>query len=218
MPTTPEARKSNSIALLRTRGVYTIDHLPVIEPAETCARRSAEEIRSRALAHAVYFLRGQFVFSNETLQDFQQVLHAGLAASADEFTDDEHAFVESASPSEHDVQQSSWSIESVVPLLWSIGLLDDLPWPEGICNLKIVLAAVKASRTAVGLKLRPLDEILDQADIHYRLLWACRNHRISGTPEPEGIEASVVIERHRWPWLADPAGRVVGHCQYVELG
>ena len=52
-------------------------------------------------------------------------------------------------------------------------------------------------------KLRPRKELLEQADLIYRLHWACVDARVMGMPAPQGLEDGVVMERHRALfWLA----------------
>ena len=52
-------------------------------------------------------------------------------------------------------------------------------------------------------KLRPRRELLDQADLIYRLHWACVDARVMGMPAPQVLEDGVVMERHRALfWLA----------------
>ena len=52
-------------------------------------------------------------------------------------------------------------------------------------------------------RLRSRKELLDQADLIYRLHWACVDARVMGMPAPGGLEEGVVMERHRALfWLA----------------
>ena len=52
-------------------------------------------------------------------------------------------------------------------------------------------------------RLRPRKELLEQADLIYRLHWACVDARVMGMPAPQGLEEGVVMERHRALfWLA----------------
>ena len=45
--------------------------------------------------------------------------------------------------------------------------------------------------------LRPRRELLEQADLIYRLHWACVDARVMDMPAPQGLEPGVVMERHR---------------------
>lgn len=45
-------------------------------------------------------------------------------------------------------------------------------------------------------KLRPLNEILDQADLIYRYHWGVVNARLKKTKAPANLQGGVVKERH----------------------
>jgi len=44
--------------------------------------------------------------------------------------------------------------------------------------------------------LRPIGEILDEADLIYRYHWAVKNARSKGEPPPANLDKGVVLERH----------------------
>ena len=44
--------------------------------------------------------------------------------------------------------------------------------------------------------MRPLSDILDQADLIYRYHWAVVDARINGQDAPAGLNSGVVLERH----------------------
>ena len=48
-----------------------------------------------------------------------------------------------------------------------------------------------------GAKLRSVGELLDAADMIFRLDWACVDTRIHGLPAPAGMDGGVVMERHK---------------------
>ena len=55
--------------------------------------------------------------------------------------------------------------------------------------------------------MRPVDEILDAADLNYRYDWACVNARIDRKSLPCGLNESVVVERHKaLNWLIGADG------------
>ena len=45
-------------------------------------------------------------------------------------------------------------------------------------------------------ELRPIADILDQADLIYRYHWAVTNARMKGQQIPAGLDAGVTQERH----------------------
>lgn len=46
------------------------------------------------------------------------------------------------------------------------------------------------------VRLRDIEDILNEADLIYRYHWACRDARLNGREEPAGLINSVVMERH----------------------
>ena len=46
------------------------------------------------------------------------------------------------------------------------------------------------------VKLRDIEELLDEADLIYRYDWACVDARLKHQQAPAGLNASVVLERH----------------------
>ena len=56
---------------------------------------------------------------------------------------------------------------------------------------------------AAAARRRPRKELLDQADLIYRMHLACVDARVMNMPAPQGLEEGVVMERHRALfWLA----------------
>jgi hypothetical protein len=51
-------------------------------------------------------------------------------------------------------------------------------------------------------RVRSRDEILDEMDLIYRLDWACVDARLNDLAAPTGVQAGVVMERHKTlKWL-----------------
>ena len=78
----------------------------------------------------------------------------------------------------------------------------------------------------IKTKLRNAEEILDEADLIYRLHWACVHDRINAREATASMHESIVIERRRglfWlinykmkigiisPWIHDPYSLSVEH-------
>ncbi len=51
--------------------------------------------------------------------------------------------------------------------------------------------------TRSSLAPRPIAELLDVLDLHYRLHWITTDARVKKVPSPAGVEPGVVMERHR---------------------
>ena len=90
---------------------------------------------------------------------------------------------------------------------WALSLTDDLFWPDRICDVpgsvRMMNAYPSMEELTAAARLRSRKELLDQADLIYRLHWACVDARVMGLPAPWGLEEGVVMERHRALfWLA----------------
>ena len=90
---------------------------------------------------------------------------------------------------------------------WALGLTDELPWPDQICDVPRTVQIMRAHSTMKELeqaaRLRSRQELLDQADLIYRLHWCCVSARLKGCAAPQGLDEGVVMERHRALfWLA----------------
>jgi hypothetical protein len=114
-------------------------------------------------------------------------------------TPKELAFVLDNSPSQHDPIQFTWRHEAAWPLLWALGFVAELGKPVQVCDVEFA-ATTMAERTTSQFiedsELRPIADILDQADLIYRYHWAVRNARIKGRHVPAALDPGVTQERH----------------------
>lgn len=188
-----EQRRARSIGILKREQVPYIEHLPVIETAAKIMPRPSEEVALRAIALAVVAVKGET--ADESLT--RNVIKRFDISSA--FTPEERAFIEDSSPSEQDSVRFTWRYECFNVMLWALGFIDELGRPDEIVD---VLAAVGILRElgrdgfVSKAQLRPMSEILDEADLIYRYHWAVADARIKGEEPPAGLDPGVVYERH----------------------
>jgi hypothetical protein len=94
--------------------------------------------------------------------------------------------------------------------LWALGYLAELNPPDEIANVAREAAILRdkgPQHFAPDARLRPLHDILDQADLYYRLHWAAIELRRKGTPNPKANE-EIIMERHRaLNWLIRHMGQ-----------
>ena len=93
----------------------------------------------------------------------------------------------------------SWRYESLCVLLWALGYADSLPRPTRECDLDQAVQPVISRRRDTfyrEARLRPLGEILDEADMAYRYHWATVEANVRGAAPPAGLSPDVVMERH----------------------
>ncbi|MGW1422283.1 DUF4272 domain-containing protein [Bradyrhizobium manausense] len=186
-------RKLRSEKVLRAEGVPVLATLPVIETTAEALKRSKEEVALRTLCVLFVAAKGEGLgeeLVERLLESYELRAH---------LTPEELAFVLDKSPSQHDRIQFTWRHEAAWTLLWALGFVAQLGKPAQICDVGFA-ASTMAERTTSEFiedsELRPISEILDQADLIYRYHWAVRNARIKGQQVPAALEPGVTKERH----------------------
>lgn len=186
-------RKQRSDERLKKEGVPVLEHLPVIEDSTDAKKRTTEEIAHRTIAVVISAVKGEGL-DQATIDSLVKKYGAEKF-----FSPEELAFIKDASPSEPDRIKFAWRYECAWVLLWSLGYVETLTKPEGICDVPKLVGILKDRDTAQFIKdakLRPFDQILDEADLIYRYHWATTNARIKNQPAPAKLEGGVVQERH----------------------
>jgi hypothetical protein len=196
-------RRVRSETILRAEGVPFLASLPVIETADEALKRSKEEVALRTLCLLTVAAKGEGLRQEvveEVLESFE--LRPHLAPN-------EVAFVLDNSPSQHDRIQFNWRHEAAWTLLWALGFVTELGKPAQICDVEFAVSTMLERTTSQFIgdsELRPIADILDQADLIYRYHWAVRNARIKGQQIPAALNPDVTEERHRaLNWLIGTA-------------
>jgi len=188
------ARKEKSLAKLLKKGVPAHQHLPVIEDSKSAQKRTKEAIAHRAIALCLVALKGEGL-DQPTVQ--QLVRQYG---AHEFFTTAEKEFIAAPSSTQHQRIQFAWQYEDYWVMLWALGYVATLDYPDKICDVPRAVNFLRGHSVAEFIakaKLRDLSEILDEADLIYRLDWATVNARIKKQAAPAGLDAGVVLERHR---------------------
>ena len=193
LPHPPQAwaRKAATEALLAARGITVPATLPPLICEEELALRGQGEIVGRARALLLVALRAESVASSEAMSVDDLLVKMPLAD--DHLSPKERAFLDKEAPSQQDCAQLIWRYESLYVLEWALGLVDELPFPDGACDAADAVAKLIEMRDPM---LRPAGEILDALDLTYRLHWHVRQQRLKKLGETKGVDADVVMERH----------------------
>jgi hypothetical protein len=186
-------RKERSVKRLQLEGGPMIAHLPVIEDSTQAKARTKEEIAHRAIAVCITAVKGEGL-DQAAVDELVKKFGAGKF-----FSPKEAAFIKDPKPSQKDRNQYSWRYESLWVLLWSLGYVDQLDRPAGQCDVAKAVSFLRdrdSAQFVKDAKLRPLSEILDQADLAYRYHWAVVDARLKKQEAPGSLDGGVVLERH----------------------
>ena len=187
------ARKARSVAQLRSEGVPTIDHLPLIESEHESTRRDTRAVVERTIALVIVAVKGETGDHEMGQTLIRQFGAAGF------LTPNERAFMEDPAPTEQDRVNFAWRYEGVHVLLWALGITPELGRPDHICDVPKLADTLRELGTD-GLmrkaKLREQSVLLDAADLIYRYDWAVVDARLKNEEPPADLEKGVVYERH----------------------
>lgn len=208
----PEAveRRNKSMALLRDRHIYVTPWLPLLWERAEEPGRTVEEVCRRAAALLIVSLYSECRvgehMSYEESREFVNPIIEGYGAEGF-FSPGEKAYLDDPNSTEQTQIQYAWQYENLWVMEWALGLTDDLFWPTRICDVPQSVRIMREYPTMEELtavaRLRSRGELLDQADLIYRLHWACVDARVMNMPAPQELEEGVVMERHRALfWLA----------------
>lgn len=197
----PEQRKQESILKLKNKAIPYIDWLPHIESSDDVIQHSAEHIAKRAIACLLMIQvacdldRDQF---DQETEDFIVDLLNKFEV-ADELTVKEKNIL-NRSAAQQDIVNMIWKYEAYWVLLWALGIVDELKYPDEIADCDIAIEVVSRCGSLQEfmqqVKLRDIEEILDEADLIYRYDWACVDARLKQQNAPANLNASIVLERH----------------------
>lgn len=188
---TPALAKTASHEFLRRHSVEVNETLPLIEAVEQLSPQDARSvaIRSVVLSYVIGIGFGADTRRlKASLEQFGLLAHASARErellSRSEFTPQEKV-------------NATWLTECVQSLAWCLGLVELDPFRR--CDDDLASHFPQPFTDPSGFisdaTLRPVDEIYQQADLHYRLHWAARNARLMG--HRLGVDEGLISERRK---------------------
>ncbi len=203
-----KSRKSENEDLIRQRGIRVNLHLPCSPDSARITLRSPEEIARRVSVLAIINLLAFDSVSADEATDYLQRYHLW-----DFVTSGEKDLLNN--PDEEKKRLATWQCEAIWTLLWALGKVPELGFPDQLCQLNDIapadypvgpdkdpndfIQAVQSSRSA--------GEILTARDLYYRLHWTCTDARLSNTPTDK-VHPGVVYERYyALNWLISHQGQ-----------
>ncbi len=200
-------RKTRSEKVLAKHKIMINPNLPRIENEDEANLRSPEEIVKRVVTA---FLTAQIAIdicnndgAEESAEFFTQILERfGLR---DELTDDEKPYFDlekCGEISNMDANQMQWRIEMCVTLFWACGFRKKLEYPNKMADttkeIDLINGCSDFNELMKHVKMRKLSDILDAADLIFRMDWACVEARIENNPGIMGdLSPDVVVEQHK---------------------
>jgi hypothetical protein len=189
-----EARKRRTIMRLKQEGVPYIDWLPVIEDAAGAKPPTAADVARRFCA--------LMLVTHKAISDDHAASLTLRAKFGDRarFSGEELIFMETGAPDEASRIGPSWVCEAAVPMAWALGRFETLERPEqpvDVDRLATLIVDDGGEALVTEARLRPINAILDEADLIYRYHWAVRQSQIDGQDAPARLDADVVMERHK---------------------
>ena len=191
---TATGRKEKTENLLKEWNIPVYDNIPTLEEEESVKLKTDQEVAKRIIILAYLNCAAQIEVKQEIL--------AFLKAEAlwESVTEEEKELFEKPAFTEDEITTILWRSESILLLLWALRKVQtlDVPIEEVDMNDIIRLLPPFLSSTADfvhSATLRSVSEILDQADLIFRLHWVLRQAHVDGSA-PLALHPGIVYERN----------------------
>jgi len=176
---TAEEAKSASHVFLQSHKIQINSGLPVIESIEDLVPQTAQAIARRCviLSHVIAVVG----YGADVRKLKDALTKFGLFEYASQKEQD---LLNRASHSSQEKTDATWLAECVQSLAWCVNLVGMSPFRRCDDDLASHFPPPFSDPSAFinSVIARPLEEIYQQADLHYRLHWAGRNARLTRVP------------------------------------
>lgn len=202
---TADERKAHTTELLKARNIPHNEHLAGIETSDDVNLRNPNDVLKRALTSLIIIQLACDIANKKQTDDSLVIINNVLKTYGleNELTEKEQKVL-NLEATEQEVIDMIWRYESTWPLFWALGFIPCLEFPKDICDstalVKLFFGTDKyKSLDDILNEIKPRNKelILDEADLIFRLNWACTDARVKDAPIPAGMNNSVVVERHR---------------------
>ena len=198
---TAQERKNKSIEILVSQGVPYIDHLPLRYETEEVTPRDKKEVIERVACSFASIMCALSIGKKEYTEQDRVYM-------TQDFLSNKYHALELLTPMEQQVIAGTiseagainavWKYEAVWALLWALGIVEELSLPSEICDCDLVMGTMRRFKGLddfmAHTTLRPIEEILQALDLHYRYHWTTVNARIYGS-DLAGLDEDIVMER-----------------------
>jgi hypothetical protein len=190
-----ERRRSSEEALTKL-GIVIVENLPPIEEESNIRLRTPAEIAERILVLTYLNCRASGRELKEQIITFlkQEGLWQKISQT-------EKALFDKESLSEDEESFIRWRGEAIWLLLWVINKVDDLALPVEMTDPRQVFSRLPGFMSSPGdfihaATIRPLSEIMDQADLTFRLTWAAMRQDQEHSNYDINLNYGIAHERH----------------------
>lgn len=190
-----EERKDYSNKFLKQKGVPVLGHLPLIEDHTQARFRDEKEVARKAVV-----LYGLLHVAHGEKTSKELIVYFKKYDLWNTVSPNEKEYLENPGRTKEEDIQITWRIENLNVLFWALGHFDTLPFPTTMCDFgnykNLPNLDLDPAEWISKWKLRNKEEILNEADLIYRIHWATRNAGLKRIPMPAGLSEDIVMERH----------------------
>ncbi len=193
-PFSVPTRKERSEVILKKNNIKINYNLPHIEADDEVSIRDEKDIARRMVILCVTNL---VAFGNTTGDEAFEYLEKHsllqfITANEKEFLND---------PTPEKKNHESWKCECIWVLAWALNVTEALQYPDHLCDLNEIaqddypLSGNPNDFINRNWNARSKAEILDAADLYYRMDWAVVDARLNNL-SIEPLNSGVIYERH----------------------
>jgi hypothetical protein len=181
-----------------------------IDDDDNVTLRDSEEVDRRVLVLWLVAMKGEGESHDEIVKMLKRF------GVEDAISPNEQEFLHNPKPDAEECQKMVWRLESIEVLMWALGYIDQLGWPEKFCDVPRLVKLLRPHETSPDFigkaKLRTKAEILDATDLTMKQHWAVRDAWIAKRPIPSNFNwaqpaemvpvnacapTGIIEERHR---------------------
>ncbi len=192
MPVDSKRVRAQVEEALRIRGVPLLSHLPLLDSPSF---RDATEVACKVV--------GSFCIAGlaNNADPLLLLEWLGEEKALDVLDLQEHALLQRKSFTDEELNEASWRGESITALCWSIGILEELPWPSDTPDygalFPFIPPEISIERFLATSELRGAQDLFFNLDMYYNLHAAFRHPELWNDYNRECDLLIEVIEARR---------------------
>ena len=180
------ARADRSFAELKQRNVPAYEGPLFVADDDQVRLQEAPEVARRAIILWAVALRAEGTPREEVIELMDKASAWEIASPS------ERRFLQAPEVDPAVAPSMVWRLESLWVMLWALGHIDSLSWPDDLCNVPRLVEVMRVEESRATFvsdaRLRSVQEILDAQDLIMRIHWAIRDASLR---EPATIPANL---------------------------